>query len=51
MALAFFSYGAFSLLIRRFACTRLGRYDGTLSYAVVAMAFPLFSLRSPRRKT
>ena len=31
MSLAFLSYGAFSLLIRRFAYTRLGRYDGTLS--------------------
>jgi phosphatidylglycerophosphate synthase len=46
MAAAFLSYGAFSLLIGRFAYTRLGRYDGVVSYGVVAVAGakPLFGL-------
>ncbi len=38
MAMAFLSYGALSLIIGRFAYTRLGRYDGVVSYAVVALA-------------
>ncbi len=38
MFLAFFSYGAFSLLIGRFAYTRLGRYDGVVAYGIVAAA-------------
>ena len=38
MAVAFLSYGAFSLIIRRFAHTRLGRYDGAICYAVIAAA-------------
>jgi hypothetical protein len=37
MAAAFLSYAAFSLILRRFAYTRLGRYDGAVSYGVVAM--------------
>jgi CDP-diacylglycerol--glycerol-3-phosphate 3-phosphatidyltransferase len=46
MAMAFLSYGAFSLLIGRFAYTRLGRYDGVVSYGVIAVtgAKPLFAL-------
>ncbi len=45
MAMAFLSYGAFSLLIGRFAYTRLGRYDGVVSFAVIAVAGakPLFA--------
>jgi phosphatidylglycerophosphate synthase len=38
MALTFLSYAAFSLIIGRFAYTRLGRYDGVVSYGVIAMA-------------
>ena len=38
MAMAFLSYGAFSLIIGRFAYTRLGRYDGVVSYSVIAVA-------------
>jgi len=38
MLMAFLSYGAFSLLIGRFAYTRLGRYDGTVSYGIIAAA-------------
>ncbi len=38
MAMAFLSYGALSLIIGRFAYTRLGRYDGVVSYCVIAVA-------------
>ncbi len=38
MLLAFLSYGAFSLTLGRFAYTQLGRYDGVVSYSVVAAA-------------
>lgn len=46
MAMAFVSYGAYSLVIRTFAYTRLGRYDGALCYALVAAAAlrPWFAL-------
>ncbi len=38
MSMAFLSYGAFSLIIGRFAYTRVGRYDGVVSYSVIAVA-------------
>jgi phosphatidylglycerophosphate synthase len=38
MAVAFLSYGAFSLIVRRFGCTRLGRYDSAVCYGVIAVA-------------
>ena len=38
MAMAFLSYAALSLIIGRFAYTRLGRYDGVVSYGVIAVA-------------
>ncbi len=38
MALAFLSYAGFSLILRRFAYTRLGRYDGAVCFGVVALA-------------
>ncbi len=38
MAMAFLSYGALSLIIGRFAYTRLGRYDGVVSYSAIAIA-------------
>ena len=46
MAMAFLSYGALSLIIGRFAYTRLGRYDGVVSYGAIAIASarPLFAL-------
>jgi len=46
MSMAFLSYGTLSLIIGRFAYTRLGRYDGVVSYGVVAAASarPLFAM-------
>lgn len=46
MSIAFISYGALSLIIGRFAYTRLGRYDGVVSYSAIAVvsAKPLFAL-------
>ena len=38
MSMAFLSYGALSLIIGRFAYTRLGRYDGAVSYGLIAVA-------------
>ncbi len=38
MTLSFLSYGGLSSVIGRFAYTRLGRYSGTVSYGVIAMA-------------
>jgi len=38
MAVAFLSYGAFSLMNHNFAYTRLGRYSGTVSYGVIVAA-------------
>jgi phosphatidylglycerophosphate synthase len=46
MSIAFLSYGALSLIVGRFAYTRLGRYDGVVSYSAIAVASarPLFAL-------
>jgi phosphatidylglycerophosphate synthase len=38
IAVTFISYGVSSLVIGRFAYTRLGRYDGVVCYGVVAFA-------------
>lgn len=38
MAGAFLSYAAYSLRLGHFGYTRLGRYDGVISYAVLALA-------------
>ncbi len=38
MSIAFLSYAALSLIIGRFAYTRLGRYDGLVPYGVIAVA-------------
>ncbi len=38
MAVAFLSYGAFSLIAPRIACKRLGRHDSAVCYGVIAVA-------------
>lgn len=52
MAAAFISWGSYSLVIGRFAYTRLGKYNGVICYALVAAAdarpwFATLGVRAP----